>query len=252
MTESSGKKKIAWAVLCLGLILWGLTDVRQRAHFDPALAAEDRAVIMEHRTDLTVFTEAGAAFFDGRDPYEVTNPRGWMYLYPPLFAIVISPLRFLEPQWQGVVWYFLSLAMVWGCYRETVRLLRHAQVSEFTGGEDAGKTFRWIQVAAVAAILFPTLDCLQRGQVGILILYLLLLGLRRVLEGDSWQKTVVGGMVLSLSIVFKIIPVLPVFFQNFFEHRPVPLKAVSGYPSSIRCTRSPQSNSVSECHFKVM
>jgi len=215
MTESSGKKKIAWAVLCLGLVIWGLTDVRQRAHFDPILAAEDRSILKDHRTDLTVFTEAGAAFFDGRDPYEVTNPRGWMYLYPPLFAILLAPLHVLPPQWQGVAWYFLSLAMAWGCYRETIRLLGHARISEFTGGEGTGKTFRWIQVAAVTAILFPTLDCLQRGQVGILILYLLLLGLRLVMEGDSWQKTVVGGMVLSLSIVFKIIPVLPVFFLLF-------------------------------------
>ena len=80
MTESFLKNKMAWVVLCLGLVIWGLTDVRQRAHFDPVLAAENREVIGEHRTDLTVFTEAGAAFFDGRDPYEVTNPRGWMYL----------------------------------------------------------------------------------------------------------------------------------------------------------------------------
>ena len=88
------------------MVIWGLTDVRQRAHFDPVLAAENRALIAEHRTDLTVFTEAGAAFFDERDPYEVTNPRGWMYLYPPLFAILMAPLHFLPPQWQGVVWYW--------------------------------------------------------------------------------------------------------------------------------------------------
>ncbi len=215
MAESSHKIKIMLAVLCLGLIIWGLTDVRERAHFDPALAAKERAVIMKHRTDLTVFTEAGAAFFDGRDPYEVTNPRGWMYLYPPLFAILISPLHALPPQWQGVAWYFLSLAMAWGCYRETVRLFAHGGVAEFTGGRDAKKTLRWIRIAAAVAILFPTLDCLQRGQVGILILYLVMLGFRLVLESDSWPRAVAGGMALALSIVFKIIPALPVFFLLF-------------------------------------
>jgi hypothetical protein len=139
-----------------------------------------------------------------------------MYLYPPLFAILIAPLHALPPQWQGVVWYFLSLVIAWGCYRETVHLLNHAGVAEFTGREDASKTFRWVQVAVVTAILFPTLDCLQRGQVGILILYLLLLGLRLVLESDTWPKVVVGGTVLALSIVFKVIPVLPVFFLILF------------------------------------
>ncbi len=216
MIESSRKTKIAWVVLCLGLVIWGLTDVRKRAHFDPVLAAEDRRVIMKHRTDLKVYTEAGAAFFDGRDPYEVTNPRGWMYLYPPLFAILMAPLHALPPQWQGVFWYFLSLAMAWGCYRESVRLLRHARIMEFIGGENAAKKNRWIQVAVVVAILIPSLDCLQRGQVGILILYLLLLGLRLVMEGDSWKRAVAGGVVLSLPIAFKIIPVVPVFFCYFF------------------------------------
>ena len=213
MTESFIKQKIAWALLCLVLVIWGVTDVRKRAHFDPVLAAENRDVITKHRTDLTVFTEAGAAFFDGRDPYEVTNPRGWMYLYPPLFAILMAPLHVLSPQWQGVVWYFLSLAMAWGCYRESVRLLCHAGVEEFAG--DSRKTLRWIQIAAGVAVLIPTLDCLQRGQVGILILYLMLLGLRLILESDSWRKVVAGGVVLALSIVFKIIPVMPVFFLLF-------------------------------------
>jgi len=216
MAEVSRNTKIGLAVLCLGLIIWGLTDVRQRAHFDPVLAEKDWRVIMKHRTDLTVFTEAGAAFFDGRDPYKVTNPRGWMYLYPPLFAILIAPLHALPPQWQGVVWYFLSLAMVWGCYRETVRLLRHMRVSEFSGGRNAAKTLRWVLFTGLVAVLFPMLDCLQRGQLGILLLYLMLLGFRLVLEGGSWQKAVVGGLVLALSIVFKVIPVLPVFFLILF------------------------------------
>ncbi len=137
MAEGSRNTKIGLAALCLGLILWGLTDVRQRADFDPLLIEKDPQEFFKHRTDLTVFTEAVAAFFDGRDPYRITNPRGWMYLYPPLFALLISPLHLLQPQWQGVIWYFLSLAMVWGCYRETVRLLRHVRVSELFGGRDA-------------------------------------------------------------------------------------------------------------------
>ena len=59
-------------------------------------------------------------------------------------------------------------------------------------------------------------DCLQRGQLGILILYLMLLGFRLVLSSRSWQKAVAGGLVLALAIVFKVIPVLPVFFLILF------------------------------------
>jgi len=51
------------------LAVWGWFDVRVRGTIDPNSAI--------HKTDFTVYTEAGAAFFDGRDPYKVTNPRGW-------------------------------------------------------------------------------------------------------------------------------------------------------------------------------
>src|ERR1700722_18683337 len=78
-------------VLATALVVWGLTDVRSRGQVDPAHPGV-------HRTDFTVYTEAGAAFFDGRDPYAVTNPRGWGYLYPPLFAILVAPLHALNPQ----------------------------------------------------------------------------------------------------------------------------------------------------------
>src|SRR5262245_40992310 len=66
--------------LVLGLTIWGWLDVRERGQVHP-----DHVDF--HRTDFTVYTGAGAAFFDGRDPYQVTNPRGWYYLYPPLFAL---------------------------------------------------------------------------------------------------------------------------------------------------------------------
>ena len=98
-------------LLATVLVVWGLTDVRSRGQTStvrPGL----------HRTDFTVYTEAGAAFFDGRDPYAVTNPRGWGYLYPPLFAILVVPLHALDPQLQVVVWFLLSLLLAWAAWGE--------------------------------------------------------------------------------------------------------------------------------------
>ena len=87
----------------------------------------DPAEIWIHKTDFTVYTEAGAAFFDGRDPYAVTNPRGWKYLYPPLFAMLVAPLHALPPQAQVLVWFALSVWMLWGCYANACGL--HAAVA---------------------------------------------------------------------------------------------------------------------------
>src|SRR5712671_3869988 len=104
----------AWTIV-LAVVVWGLTDVRRRARVDPQHPTV-------HRTDFTVYTEAGAAMLDGRDPYQVANPRGWKYVYPPLFALVVAPLHTLDPQFQVILWFAISLCMCWGCYRECVRI----------------------------------------------------------------------------------------------------------------------------------
>ncbi len=102
--------------LLIAFAIWGWLDVVPRG-----MVNHQR--INEHRTDFTVYTEAGAAFFDGRDPYQVSNPRGWRYLYPPMFAILVAPLHVLPPMGQVGVWFVLSVGMVFGCYFELRRIL---------------------------------------------------------------------------------------------------------------------------------
>ena len=68
---------ILGVVAVVALTIWGYVSIGPNGRLVPGK-------IDQHRTDFTVFTEAGAAFFDGRNPYRVTNPRGWYYLYPPL------------------------------------------------------------------------------------------------------------------------------------------------------------------------
>ncbi len=187
-------------LLATVLLIWGLTDVRSRGQISavrPGL----------HRTDFTVYTEAGAAFFDGRDPYAVTNPRGWGYLYPPLFAILVAPLHALDPQLQVVVWFLLNLLLGWAAWGECRRLLRLTTAAE----EPATSTLpRWLALATIASAALPALNCLQRGQVGVLKLYLLLLGLRLLLESRSWAKALAAGAAFAAAIALKVTPALPV------------------------------------------
>jgi hypothetical protein len=212
-----------FAVLLIALTIWGLLDVRRRGYFNPENPGE-------HMSDFTVYTEAGAAFFDGRPPYEVTNPRGWCYLYPPMFALVVAPLHVLPMQDQVTVWFFLSLLMCWGCFRECQRILRgisqesvqsvstgvlEGQLTHIEGKPEDKSNYRmrwfpWLGWMTVAAAALPTLNCLQRGQVGVLKLYLLLLGVRLILAGRCNRAWLFGGMVLAMPIVMKIIPVVPV------------------------------------------
>ena len=190
-------------VLVIGLTIWGWLDVRERGQTHPNHADF-------HRTDFTVYTEAGAAFFDGRDPYEVTNPRHWYYLYPPLFALLVSPLAALDYKSQVIVWYIISLVLAFGCYSES-RHLWTLLVASNSGEADIGRNaaFR-IGACAGLTVLLPTLECLQRGQVGIALVYSLLLGFRLSLSGRSWPIWCLGGVVLGWPIVVKLIPALPV------------------------------------------
>ena len=103
---SIGKGRLLVGLLVAATI-WGLVDVRRRGYPYPESP-------QEHKTDLTVYTGAGGAFFDGRPPYEVRNPRGWTYVYPPILALLLAPLAALPMQDQSTVWFFLCLWMCWG------------------------------------------------------------------------------------------------------------------------------------------
>jgi len=204
--RSHPTRRWGWFVaLLLALTLWGLLDVRRRGYLDPENPAE-------HKTDFTVYTEAGAAFFDGRPPYDVANPRGWTYLYPPMLALVLAPLHALPTQDQVTVWFFVSLLICWGCYRECVRILG---IVGMVAPANVG--WHWLGWMALVAAALPTLNCLQRGQVGILKFYLLLLGVRLILGGRSYRAWVAGGIVLAMPIVMKIIPIVPVGFFLFVQ-----------------------------------
>ncbi|MEN6449827.1 MAG: glycosyltransferase 87 family protein [Thermoguttaceae bacterium] len=193
-----------WLIgLLIAASIWGFVDVRRRGHLH---------IPAEHRTDLTVYTEAGAAFFDGRAPYDVANARGWTYLYPPLLAMLMAPLhRFAEPN-QVTVWFFISLVFCWGCWRECRRLIDVVCQSDPVAAAAWMRWRAWFGTAAVVTALLPTLNCLQRGQVGIVKLYFLLLGARLLLAGRSWLPWTIGGIVLALPAVLKVVPAMPVAF----------------------------------------
>ena len=224
-----------WIIVVAFLLVWGFTDVRRRADLDPHN-------IGAHRTDFTVYTEAGAAFFDGRDPYAVTNPRGWHYLYPPLFALLVAPLHALPTSWQGVTWFLLSLFMAAGCLSECRKIVQRIQEA-FEGRQPADRRNLpgWLVVATAVAVLFPFMNTLQRGQVGIAVLWPLLIGFRVISETQRRFWWFWGGALLAFPVVMKVTPALPVsilLLQQFVaavrtERSPIALRrfvhCVSGF-----------------------
>ena len=204
--QSEQSARRSWIIgLTIALLVWGVLDVRRRGfpHADEP---------HRHRTDLTVYTEAGAAFFDGRAPYEVSNPRGWRYLYPPMFAMLMAPLHVLPMQDQVFVWFLVSLLAAWGIFYEGRRLVRELCLEKPGGIAFGSRQMVWLATAAVVVAALPALNCMQRGQVGVAKLYLLMLGLRLVLTGRTRKAWIAGGLFLAMPIVLKVVPVLPVAF----------------------------------------
>jgi hypothetical protein len=186
--------------IMVALTIFGLVNVAPKGRLEPDQTER-------HKTDFTVYTEAGAAFFDGRDPYRVTNPRGWYYLYPPLFALLVSPLTVFDTEAQVLAWYVVSVALAFGCFvegRKTWRALARDL--------PAPAPTLWISACALLAILLPTFDCFQRGQMGVALLYPLLLGYRLAAQGRSAPAWFLGGLMLALPAAIKLVPLLPVGF----------------------------------------
>ena len=190
------------AALVIGLAVWGLTDVRRRGRLDPQHPEF-------HRTDFTVYTIAGQTMLYGGDPYTVSNLRGWKYIYPPLFALLVAPLADLDPEIQVTVWFAISVLLGWGCLRECVRIASVALPGEPMRGP-FGPIPTWVGAAAVTAAAVPALNCLQRGQIGIAVLYFLLLGFRLLVQSQNTSGAFLAGVALALPIVFKATPLLPV------------------------------------------
>jgi hypothetical protein len=187
---------IPGTVVLAALIIWAHVAIRPNGRLEPGHAEW-------HKTDFTVFTEAGAAFFDGRNPYVVTNPRGWHYLYPPLFALLVAPLSHFDTEFQVLAWFVINVGLAFGSFVEARKLWRRLAAESARG-------YLWIAGAALLATFLPVLDCMQTGQLGLAILYLLLYGFRLVLDGRSPAKWFWGGVVLALPAVIKLVPCLPV------------------------------------------
>ena len=243
MRKLTGRLNRKWfwlTAIAVVLIIWGLTDIRRRAETNPDYPAG-------HRSDFTVYTAAGAAMFDDRDPYDVTNVRGWHYLYPPLFAILVAPLAKLDSQWQGVIWYIISLLTAWGCFVESRRIWyrlppcrqnsspeQHSNLPEQAINQRFHNMPTYIFWLGGATVLLPALNCLQRGQVGILLTYLLLLGFRYTITSRTGWGMFLGGIILALPVAIKIIPALPVGFLCLF----LLMAAVKRRWTAVATTRS--------------
>jgi len=185
--------------MCFGFVLFGIiVEIRS-------------AFLRRHMTDLGVFVRAAWAVRAGEDLYAITDDNGWHYHYPAVFAILLGPLAdppagvdrtgYLPFGVTVALWYLFSL----GCLIGAVHLLASALERVAPGlGARTGGCRRWwaLRVLPVLACLPPIGHTLVRGQVNLLLLFLLCGMAAAVLRGRRWQ----AGFWLAGAICLKVIP----------------------------------------------
>ena len=108
--------------------------------------------------------------------------------------------------------YCINVLAVWGCYVECRRLWAWLRLSSAPLEFAADRLPRWIFWLAAATVFFPALNCLQRGQLGVLMLYPLLVGFRWAVSSRSWLGMLAGGITMAFPVTVKLTPALPVAF----------------------------------------
>lgn len=172
------------------------------------------ALLPSRLGDWNVFTRAAWAVRAGGDLYDVTDDKGFHYLYPPLFAILLTPLAdapagvartWMLPYPATVaIWYVLNVVFA----GLAMHLLASALegTSSHAGAEGCSpQCRRWwrLRVWPVLACLPAVGHTLMRGQVGLLLLLLLCGMLTAIVRGRSFQ----AGCWLASAICLKVIPV---------------------------------------------
>ena len=95
------------------------------------ISTVDRAAwSLIQRTDFTVYTAAGRAILDHTDLYQAQNIRGWRYVYPPAFAILMVPLTHISIALGALIWYMLATISIGASIWMSAELLQDSPLKK--------------------------------------------------------------------------------------------------------------------------
>ena len=152
----------------------------------------------DNSLDIDVYWEAGQRMLHGgaklyAEPEDPANNVG-IFIYPPLFAVLFSPITLL-PRWLGyALWGTIELALIAFGFRTTRRLC----------GITDPKQARFFYLLMTVGLLGAIWTNLQEGQVNMLVVSLLAAGLWQLEQ----KRDVRGGLLLAVATHLKIIPIV--------------------------------------------
>jgi len=144
-----------------------------------------------HRTDFTVYRDAAAAVLHGQDPYIIRSVRGWAYVYPPPYSIVMVPFALLSLPVSVLAWYFVCVGLTISAVFMSGRLAETASMGE-------RKKLAVLFIPALIVAVWFTVG-LTRGQASVLMSWL-------VIAAIFWEKkgrTAAGAACLAGAVLLK-------------------------------------------------
>ena len=166
------------------------------------ITVDGRAFRSIQTTDFSVYLAAGKiAWAGGSDLYSMTDARGLHYIYPPAFAVLISPLSLLPPRIASTIWYFITLAVLLLGLRITLDLVTPK-------GQRPEPSHLWIPVLICAD---PLLGTISRGQLSIVMFTCAVIALSFYVRG----KPFAAGFLVAFITVLKIYSGLLVLYFLF-------------------------------------
>jgi Glycosyltransferase family 87 len=144
-----------------------------------------------HRTDFTVYRDAAAAVLHGQDPYAIRNVRGWAYVYPPPYSIVMVPFALLPLPVSVLAWYLV-------CAGLTVSAVSMSGQLAGTGVTNGRERLAILFIPALIVSVWFTVG-LTRGQASVLMSWL-------VIAAIFWEnkgRTAAGATCLAGAVLLK-------------------------------------------------
>jgi alpha-1,2-mannosyltransferase len=173
---------------------------------------EFRSALLTRRMgDLDVFLRAAWAVRNDADIYAITSDNDWHYLYPPLYAILMTPLAdppkdadptgYVPYRYSVAICFLLSLLSLF----VGVHVLASAMEERiFAAGQPAFCRRWWLlRILPVVICFLPMGHTLMRGQVNVIVLAMLCAATAGWIRGQSFR----AGAWLAFAICIKVIPV---------------------------------------------
>jgi hypothetical protein len=172
------------------------------------------ALLHKRMTDLAVFLRAAWAVRSGADLYGITDDKGLPYNYPPLLAILLTPLADPPPGSDGSpslsfavkvgLWYLVSVAILWLALHALATALEEASPNLAAATWPRGSRRWWrLRLWPLLACVAPIGQALSLGQVNILWVALMCGMAAALLRGRSGR----AGVWLAGAICLKVLPV---------------------------------------------